>query len=169
MSTSPLNDRSPSVVAEFPCNLCEKSFKSMSSRSGHMKTHAMNDSFPCHLCGKGFKSRYWQRHHIMLHYMKDIEPSDDGQFHCPMCDRSYKSLSSRTRHIGKAHFSNEFHPAAAPDGLFPCNLCGRRFKNAHARSLHSNWHIMHDKTTPFGQTSIVATDIDKDEGRFRNY
>ncbi|XP_044269448.1 gastrula zinc finger protein XlCGF26.1-like isoform X33 [Tribolium madens] len=113
---------------QFPCNVCQKSFKSIIILNRHMKIHNDVAKARCEFCQKTFKTANSLRKHVKkLHH---------GERHlCDICGKALSSAASLRDHT-------LIHTGEKP---FPCSHCDKRF----AKKQHLTDHVrVHTKEKP---------------------
>ncbi|XP_015834146.1 gastrula zinc finger protein XlCGF57.1 isoform X27 [Tribolium castaneum] len=113
---------------QFPCTICQKTYKSILILNRHMKTHIDVAQSRCEFCQKFFKTPNSLRKHVKkLH---------QGERHlCDICGKSLTSAASLRDHT-------LIHTGEKP---FPCPYCEKRF----AKKQHLTDHVrVHTKEKP---------------------
>ena len=106
----------------FPCHLCDKVFKSISSLNRHQHIHLPESERPyhiCKVCGGNFLNTQALKKHLCS--------GKNQSFPCHVCEEMFPNRISFLRHQ-KTH-SNK------------CNVCEKEFKNyslflRHFKAVH---------------------------------
>ncbi|KAG6463457.1 gastrula zinc finger protein XlCGF26.1 isoform X2 [Manduca sexta] len=120
--------RPTTVVGNFPCVKCNKTFPRQNLYSAHYRrVHADSSrkrkQFMCELCGKALPNKCELRYHQRTH-------TGERPFACPHCPKSFIK-----RAFMKAHM--RVHSTERP---FACKLCPKTFKGPAALSGHQYVH-----------------------------
>ncbi|XP_044743504.1 zinc finger protein 845-like [Chrysoperla carnea] len=84
-------------VRPFTCIRCNKSYRSKSALSAHIhRDHLNQRNFVCNICSRTFFRRAMLETHMLSH-------SEDTQFKCYICDKSFKYKMSWWRHMKANH------------------------------------------------------------------
>ena len=133
----------------FPCNLCNKEFKTRSRALEHKKAvHENNGRYKtCHLCNKRIKGSRdtLQKHVDAVH--------DKLKSTCDICNKEF-SKWSLSEHKKTTH---EINP------MFTCDLCNKEFKKRsyvreHKRKMHEKTNFPCDQCNEeFSQQNSLLT------------
>ena len=110
----------------FPCDQCDKAYKSKHSLRDHKLKHAGIRPFSCSECGNTFDRKFTLKLHMMSHM-------SERPFKCSnaLCDKSYTTASAlkyhELRHEGKRNYV--------------CDLCDCRFYQQGHLNAHMSTHI----------------------------
>jgi len=85
------------TLLNFPCNFCEKMYKSKSTRNKHDKAVHFNIRLNCLLCTKSYSQKFKVRNHFRTAYLGERDSL------CPYCDRSSSLKTNPTQHIKCMH------------------------------------------------------------------
>uniref|UniRef100_A0A0A1XP91 Zinc finger protein 26 n=1 Tax=Zeugodacus cucurbitae TaxID=28588 RepID=A0A0A1XP91_ZEUCU len=119
--------RTHSGPKNFICNVCGKTFISLSILNSHLKYHQRKEanikSDACEICSKRFSTKHYLRLHMEVH--RNVR-----QLHqCNYCDKMYVSkiaLDNHTRlHKGET---------------IQCNECGKQFVRQYELNVHMRFH-----------------------------
>ncbi|KAJ8703998.1 hypothetical protein PYW07_013292 [Mythimna separata] len=142
------------VVQMFPCNECDKTFKSKNSRSFHIaRIHKNEPAYPCNKCDEIFISYHMRyRHKMNVHGEKRMFP-------CEGCDKIFDSRKTLREHNQRTHlqlFRHEcslcdkkfYLPSALRDHMtshtgernFRCEFCGKNYPRSKALKVHLQSH-----------------------------
>ena len=106
------------------CNQCEKSFVLQSNLRNHYKRHAGEKSHACNICTKLF----WTKNELEIHLIIHTETKP---FPCTTCDKAFSQSGNLSRHIKRAHVTEENKS---------CTLCEKTFNTGEAMKNHQNIH-----------------------------
>ena len=106
------------------CNQCEKSFVLQSNLRNHYKRHAGEKSHACNICTKLF----WTKNELEIHFIIHTETKP---FPCTTCDKAFSQSGKMSRHIKRAHVTEENKS---------CTLCEKTFNTGEAMKNHQNIH-----------------------------
>lgn len=114
------------------CELCRKSYTSLTTLRIHQRAHVDNKSFRCEYCAKLFDGEHMLATHLIHHQCQHTKVKPVCKpVECNLCHKRFSRQSSLSAH-------NRLHRTPEPN--FPCSVCGRSFRwksnlNAH-RQLH---------------------------------
>ncbi|CAG9822621.1 unnamed protein product [Phaedon cochleariae] len=108
---------------EYECNICQKSFRSISGLRTHLKSHDEEKPYVCTECKKAFKVYGSLMHHIRTH-------SGEQPYECKECGKKYKQAGTLRAHM-------RIHTGSKP---FLCTICGRGFRQAPDLTYHMRTH-----------------------------
>lgn len=110
---------------KFPCTICSKSFKMMSTLKDHTRTHTGDKPYVCTICNRGFSQNTNLKQHLRRH--TQIKP-----FKCKFgdCDATFVSKGELDSH-------NRKHTGAHP---FSCEQCGTSFTTSSSLVKHRRIH-----------------------------
>ncbi|XP_032688499.1 zinc finger protein 675-like [Odontomachus brunneus] len=132
---------------QYLCDICSKTFYSMSGLRFHMKSHYGSKPYACQYCGKSFAIPSYKKRHERIHL-------DDKFFVCHICSTVFKSSNGLKYHMrthtGEANYhchtcSKSFtrykylkehaftHTGQKP---FVCKLCGSAYNNSGSLFVH---------------------------------
>ena len=107
------------------CEICSKSFSTLTSYKEHLTLHSEDrDKFQlkCPECGKWLKNKRCLKSHLMLHTNVDMR--------CDICDYVTKKESLLKNHMMTKHSDVKTFICDHPD-------CGKSFKVKRALSIHN--------------------------------
>ena len=113
---------------EYTCSVCEKSFKSKSAFTKHMKIHSLefgNNIYTCSYCSKGFSQRGNLRIHERIH-------TGDKPYQCATCEKRFKCSGELRKHIISMH---ENHTKQ-----LRCSFCDKTFHMSYNLKVHMRIH-----------------------------
>lgn len=85
---------------KFPCTVCPRAFKMMSTLKDHMRTHTGDKPFVCTICGRGFSQNTNLKQHLRRH--TQVKPFRCDHDTCAASFVSKGELDSHSRvHTGK--------------------------------------------------------------------
>ncbi|XP_034249031.1 zinc finger protein 883-like isoform X2 [Thrips palmi] len=112
----------------FPCNMCDKAFRSKSFRADHMRYHTGEKPFMCEQCASRFSSKHALRNHMRKHTSK---------FQCDVCNKRYTSNAG-------LYYHKRTHTGEKP---YVCHECGNPFKSHQGLQFHMR---IHSGEKPYG-------------------
>ena len=139
---------------EYPCDLCDKSYKCIRYLKRHEKFHAgkfkcefcgvavttkdvlethINNRhkgpYPCEICGKLFSSIFAVSKHKVFHG-KIIPPKKIEILKCPICEKEFKGKFKLKEHMN-CHSTERPHT---------CDICGASFSHKTSFFTHKKIH-----------------------------
>uniref|UniRef100_A0AAQ5YJL0 C2H2-type domain-containing protein n=1 Tax=Amphiprion ocellaris TaxID=80972 RepID=A0AAQ5YJL0_AMPOC len=125
-STEQLRSHLQTHQKTHSCNICGKSFITVSGFRGHIARHKGNTPYKCKICHKAFTEKSVLMNHRWVH-------TKDKPHKCDVCHKSYlsklKLRDHRSTHTGGK--------------LYGCNMCGKRFRSLDTLSGHMVLHSGH--------------------------
>ncbi|XP_008290880.1 uncharacterized protein LOC103365255 [Stegastes partitus] len=125
-STEQLRSHLQTHQKTHSCNICGKSFITVSGFRGHIARHKGNRPYKCKICHKAFTEKSVLMNHRWVH-------TKDKPHKCDVCHKSYlsklKLRDHRSTHTGGK--------------LYGCNVCGKRFRSLDTLSGHMVLHSGH--------------------------
>ncbi|XP_071102633.1 zinc finger protein 11-like [Haliotis cracherodii] len=140
-------------IEPYFCENCNKVYSTKTSIFRHKVSKKWCRYYSCNTCSKHFSSQKLLERHTMTH----LEQTEDGGYHCSVCDKTYSRRTSYLKHKRRAqcdltHFLkcklcfkvyasgkalNTHHKVSHPDGaIFCCNICDRYFSSSKALVKH---------------------------------
>ncbi|XP_063707128.1 zinc finger protein 567-like [Culicoides brevitarsis] len=109
----------------YPCQFCERIFRSWSSRRFHVKTKHSEAPLPhiCEFCGKGYAKGTALKNHQATH-------SEARTVFCPECPAAFKNKPQLAQHRVRMHSEQQV----------ACTICGKNFKSREHLRQHSLTH-----------------------------
>ena len=111
---------------EYPCNLCEKSYKCIRYLKVHEKLHS--EKFKCEFCGVSVTTKDALERHI--------NNKHKGPYPCEICGKLFSSIKALGLH--KSHHG-KIKPTKKIE-IFQCSLCEKEFKGKFRLKEHMNCH-----------------------------
>lgn len=110
---------------KFPCTVCPRAFKMLSTLKDHLRTHTGDKPFICTICGRGFSQNTNLKQHLRRH--TQVKP-----FRCDheTCSASFVSKGELDSH-------SRTHTGAHP---FSCDQCGTGFTTSSSLLKHKRIH-----------------------------
>jgi uncharacterized Zn-finger protein len=119
----PLEPADP--LKKFPCQICSKAFKMMSTLKDHMRTHTGDKPYVCSICNRGFSQNTNLKQHLRRHtQIKPFKCDHEG------CEAAFVSKGELDSHTRK-------HTGAHP---FTCEQCGTSFTTSSSLVKHRRIH-----------------------------
>ncbi|ERL90344.1 hypothetical protein D910_07693 [Dendroctonus ponderosae] len=113
----------------FECDFCKQTFKSKQFLQAHRNTHTKEKYYECEFCHKRFLSAQVLWNHKIVH-------SDQRPFECDICKKTFKAKGSlqvhRNTHTKEKHYE--------------CEVCQKRFLLSQVLQNHK---IVHSDQRPF--------------------
>ena len=126
------HEQNNSVVFDYECNICTKSFESEHELHCHIITHATQE-VPCRKqgCTQMFSSESDMKCHIEQEHL-------DKKYRCRVCNKMFTRVSNLNRHMKLHQNIREF----------PCTLCGKEFTQRVHRDKHMMIHFRTSNQCP---------------------
>lgn len=103
----------------YACQYCGKSFAIPSYKKRHERIHMDKKSFVCHICSIAFKSPNGLKYHMRTH-------TGEANYHCDTCSKSF----TRYKYLKEHAFT---HTGQKP---FICKLCSSAYSNSGTLFVH---------------------------------
>uniref|UniRef100_A0A2A4J945 Protein krueppel n=1 Tax=Heliothis virescens TaxID=7102 RepID=A0A2A4J945_HELVI len=153
------NSHTTRDIQMFPCNECDKTFRSKNSRNFHItRIHKNEPAYPCNKCEEIFISYHMRyRHKMNVH-------GEKRKFPCEGCDKVFDSRKTLREHNQRTHLQLLRHectlcdkkfylPSALRDHMtshtgernFRCEFCGKNYPRAKALRVHLQSHSSEKK------------------------
>ena len=113
---------------EYPCNLCEKSYKCIRYLKRHEKFHA--ETFKCEFCGVSVTTKDVLETHINNRHK--------GPYPCEICGKLFSSVKAVGRHRGMSHFGKVRPPKKVE--ILKCTVCEKECKGEKNLREHMICH-----------------------------
>ena len=132
----------------FPCNFCNREFKTKDGVIGHENAHTGN-VFMCRHCAKKYKNKRGLERHLLVHSGK----SQYAKVMCAICDKTFEKVLHRDNHydthcLGKAWL--------CPIPGCPCPEFRQRSNfNNHIKRHHKALHPQKHGYTPIKNPQAV--------------
>ncbi|XP_050086766.1 zinc finger protein 850-like [Anopheles aquasalis] len=137
------------VPREYECSTCNEQFARLENLKRHFRLKHGEATFKCEICAKMFKTRDKLSAHIRIHTgEKPYKCRTEG------CDRWYTNTADRRRHEMAGHTLERPHP---------CRYCGAAFVRKRQLVIHERRHT---GDRPYscekcGKTFVEATALRK--------
>ncbi|XP_051155292.1 zinc finger protein 271-like [Leptopilina boulardi] len=128
----------------YPCDICDKSFRSYTARWSHMQRHK-EGNFICEQCGKSFNYKQNLMTHVQIHVSME-----DRKHQCPTCNK---------RFLRKAHLNvhMRIHEGIRP---YTCDICNFSFTQIgdmrRHRARHGNGEVKRQPRTKVDNTKYIS-------------
>lgn len=103
----------------YVCQFCDKSFIIPSYKKRHEKTHTGDKLLVCHICSTAFASSNGLKYHLRTH-------TGEADHHCGTCGKSF----ARYKYLKEHTFT---HTGEKP---YVCKLCGTAYGNSGSLFVH---------------------------------
>ena len=90
------------------CEICGKTLKNDRVLKEHIRSVHESKVFPCNECNKKFKSKQSVKRHMTVHELPSSDPSE-GLHKCNKCKRYFTSENLLKMHIDLKHADNVFY------------------------------------------------------------
>lgn len=107
----------------FACDVCQKAFPDKSGLRAHLRVHSNNRPHACGECGKAFSKRSHLKTHLLLH-------TGEKPFACETCGKTFSQQSNLRTHM-------RTHTGEKP---FECTICNKAFAVSSALRAHERLH-----------------------------
>lgn len=116
----------------FPCDQCDKAFKSSNQLKTHKKiTHQGIRPYTCDICNKRFALTHDYKRHLITHSAK-------GKFACDLCDKLFTGQGNLNAHKKFVHQQIR---------LFTCQHCDQRFSTSSYLKYHLTGSTKEEQTS----------------------
>ncbi|XP_061725619.1 oocyte zinc finger protein XlCOF6-like isoform X1 [Cydia pomonella] len=109
----------------YPCDLCDKSFRSSNGLKSHMMGHTGERPHVCQVCQKAFKHKSHLKFHLQIHNENRQYP-----YSCEVCGKRFTYKSALTGHLRS-------HTGEKP---YSCDLCKKKFALKSTLNAHLRYH-----------------------------
>lgn len=115
-------------ITELPysCKHCQDSFTSEHDLNLHLSLHTEGSNWKCNKCQKEFNSKPLLRRHIDRHM-------DSKRYSCETCGKPFAELYALRRH-------SRVHTGEAVEKKYKCHLCDKRYSDSSALAAHVQRH-----------------------------
>lgn len=111
----------------FPCEVCQKSFRSLANLKLHTRTHTGERPYTCRFCTSSFSTSGSRIRHERLH-------TGDKPFNCQFCQKTFKSKAQLSVH-------ERSHTGETP---YQCPHCPKKFSYKNTMNRHVKAHKIKD-------------------------
>lgn len=116
------------------CDVCSKSFTSLTSLNRHNKVkHGHSGKFICDFCDGSFYNSTLLNNHKLLHIT-------ESKFPCDICQNLFKSIEHVERHK-KTHVTIEDKNNSESTKKYLCTTCGKVLYSSSGYQTHLRMHI----------------------------
>ncbi|XP_044740659.1 zinc finger protein 235-like [Chrysoperla carnea] len=126
----------------YVCELCGLGFVLKRYLSAHLKNHSSvvsnacietsisgQDVFSCIYCSRTFQLRKHLKLHLRLKHAGNLEPTDNGEFLCEICNQCYNTEETLST-----------HKLLHTEKPYLCGECGKSFMGITGLQLHIKVH-----------------------------
>uniref|UniRef100_I3JR02 C2H2-type domain-containing protein n=2 Tax=Oreochromis TaxID=8139 RepID=I3JR02_ORENI len=121
-SGRPLKPRTH-TFRSYQCDLCSKTYGSLTGLQSHRATHTAESRFLCSQCGKRFKTRDGLEGHLRTH-------TGERPYRCPYCSKDFTALAGLNVHVRR-------HTGERP---YVCTVCGKGWPSGGDLQKHMRTH-----------------------------
>lgn len=107
----------------YQCDLCSKTYGSLTGLQSHRATHTAESRFLCSQCGKRFKTRDGLEGHLRTH-------TGERPYRCPYCSKDFTALAGLNVHVRR-------HTGERP---YVCTVCGKGWPSGGDLQKHMRTH-----------------------------
>ncbi|KAF9418159.1 hypothetical protein HW555_004969 [Spodoptera exigua] len=132
-----------SVIRDFICDICSKTFKTKTRLESHMVKHNASIAKKlayCHTCDVQYKNIYVYRNHL-----KSSANHTERAYSCPECSKKFASKVYWTNHYNFYHLQkSQYKCDICNKRSYMCEDCGHTFKQRAA--LYTHTRLLHRQT-----------------------
>jgi len=110
----------------YQCDMCYKTFSTLSSLSSHRRIHSDEKPFICHLCNRSFRHQSTLNAHIMSVH-SGLRP-----YQCEVCQKAFSSVGNLKSHR-RTHMRENMLVCRQP---FKCDVCTKEFSRSSYLVAH---------------------------------